>query len=116
MADSQLVRLADLADRLLARTEDLTLQWEETDLPREYVTVLQGGSVRVRSTGSDYRLSAHNERGAVLEEASVSPDDVFMTDPGQVRLAKIVPRLHEAVRRIVLDVDTALESFLNELG
>jgi hypothetical protein len=111
-------KLKALAERLLERTRDGRVAWEQTDRELTFATVLKPGSVRIgRTTTAGYSLVVTNGQGTTLEQVAVDPDDPFQaTSTSMAALVRILPQLHEMVRRQVLEVDSTLDSMLDQLG
>src|SRR4051812_36186089 len=113
-SQSEPPKIVTLTERLLDRTRRGELKWEVTDRDEAFATVLQGGSIVVSKLVTQYTIAVRNERGALIEEADVSPE--YAASPIEVALARALPTLHETVRRQVLDVDRTLDNILDQLG
>jgi len=113
-------KLASLAERLLNRTRAGGITWEETDRSGYFVATLEGGSVTVgRPLEGPYELNVRNDRGAIMDEATVQPSNIIsqsvLGTEAAKTLARLVPTLHETVRRDALNVDVTLDSLLDQL-
>lgn len=123
-ASGNQAKLAELAKRLLERTEGGAIRWEQTDQPSYFTTVLSSGSVAIEQrSGSVFQLSVLNPDGVRLEAATGRTDQetvlsAFDRAPteDEERLNRFLPGLHDLARRQALGVDEALDApLLNEL-
>ncbi len=91
--------------RLVARTEDGKLKWNETPISWQYTASV--GEIAVRISGpsglgkGEYRLSIIDELGRNVETVSSADESPF----GESQLRK----LFNLARRSALDVDSILE-------
>lgn len=121
MANGNMEKLAQLAQRLLARTDNGAIRWDATDHETKFATVMSKGSIVIGklSTVASYRLEIRNDAGTTLEDVSVdarSEFDILPMSPAERDLKVVLPKLYDLARRQALGVDEALDSFLDELS
>jgi hypothetical protein len=132
MSDKSRAKMQQIAERLLARTTEGAVRWEETDRKDSYVAVLEAGSVMIGPTGgllkvAGLELTARNDRGLTIEKVAVSRDRPSALLPGQpglphaaagdpnAALREVLSALHNAARRSALQVEKTLDSLLDQL-
>ena len=112
-------KMARLLARLVEKTDQGKVSWEETEQTDVYQAAFPGYSVRIsyrEATGllalgtTDYLLSIFNEDGTQIDEAS----DVDLKSDYSDSFNRM-KKLHEDARRKALGVDEALDKILAEL-
>ena len=113
MATTKIVKLIL---RLLEKTQNSEINWEETENEEVYQATFPDYSIRIslRPSGGencDYKLSIYNENGNLVE--AIWDNDISSQD-----LPDAYPKmrsLYDGARSKAMKVDEALDSILNEL-
>jgi hypothetical protein len=112
-------KLGRLASELIAATQQGRVSWQPTDLEDSFLCSLPGGTGAVTITRNSshsmleyFRMDVLNPSGTVIDTAS-SGVDLFTT--GDLP-NPLLSELHDLARRDALNVDSLLDSMLDELG
>jgi hypothetical protein len=118
MAYEKLVRLAE---RLLKRTEDGEVTWEETVDDAAFQTAFPGYVVKLlsREDPADDRferiiLRIYDSESTLIEE--IDSDDLSSFYGGQRPQANMLEDLYSKARRVAKGVEKALDTILEALG
>lgn len=118
---SEIQKLLPIAERLLERTDADAVGWAETDSPDVFIASLQSGVVAVGRTtrpAHGYFFAVRNDFGVTLEEASIGDPEEEMFLPSSLKriFQETLVDLYERARRKALEVDSTLDSLLDELS
>ena len=127
MSDELKTKMTRLAERLLERTSDGGVRWEETDRSDFFTAVLEGGSVVIGQAGgfwkgTRFEFTVRNDRGLTIEtlavprdQPPVAPGESPVADENMEALRNVLLSLYEAARRSALEVDKTLDLLLGQL-
>lgn len=115
MASSTEKKLAALARALLAKTEAGELEWRETDKEGAFIHVGSTATISMEVNEGDYVMSLLNPSGTRLDSISSTFYDDYGNEHDE-EWAVTLRQLHDAARRAALDIDSAIDGLLKEIG